>query len=124
MALLSYKGFMEDVRMRLRNLSTEDLWNLILNWASEKHPFKETLYHIFSPDRTGNKIKRNLDNKSAEFLFILFLLYLYLYMRYSFGELMLAFSLFASPQSHMRSKIGTSDCPFSVNEYSTLGGIW
>ena len=31
---------MEGVRMRLRNLSTEDFWNLILNWASEEHPSK------------------------------------------------------------------------------------
>jgi len=38
MAVLSYKEFMEEVRMRLRNLSTEDFRNLILNWASEEHP--------------------------------------------------------------------------------------
>lgn len=38
MGVLSYKEFMEEVRSRLRNLSTEDFRNLILNWASEEHP--------------------------------------------------------------------------------------
>ncbi len=37
-AVLSYKEFMEEVRMCLRNYSTEDLRDLILNWASEEHP--------------------------------------------------------------------------------------
>jgi len=40
MAVLSYKQFMEEVRMHLRNFSTEDFRNLILNWASEEHPSK------------------------------------------------------------------------------------
>ena len=38
MAVLSYKEFMEEVKMRLRNFSTEDFPNLILYWASEEHP--------------------------------------------------------------------------------------
>lgn len=37
---LSYKEFMEEVKLRLRNLSSEDICNLILNWASEEHPSK------------------------------------------------------------------------------------
>ncbi len=37
---LSYKEFMEDVRMRLRNYSLEDMRTLILNWAGEEHPAK------------------------------------------------------------------------------------
>lgn len=40
MTVLSYKEFMEETRVRLRNLSNEDFWNLILNWASEEHPSK------------------------------------------------------------------------------------
>lgn len=40
MTALSYKEFMEEVRVRLATLSNEDLWNLILSWASEEHPSK------------------------------------------------------------------------------------
>ena len=40
MTLLNYKEFMEDARMRLRNLTADDLRDLILNWASEEHPSK------------------------------------------------------------------------------------
>lgn len=38
MSVLSYKEFMEEVRLRLRKLSEEELCSLILNWASEEHP--------------------------------------------------------------------------------------
>jgi hypothetical protein len=40
MAVLSYKEFMEEVRMRLKNFATEDFCNLILDWASKEHPSK------------------------------------------------------------------------------------
>ena len=40
MTVLSYKEFMEEVRIRLGTLSTEDLQNLILDQASEEHPSK------------------------------------------------------------------------------------
>jgi len=51
MSALSYKEFMEEVRMRLRKLSTEELCNLILNWASEEHPSRrqEFLNKIIPP---------------------------------------------------------------------------
>lgn len=32
--------------------------------------------------------------------------------------------LFSVPQSHSRSSTATSECPRSVSEYSTFGGIW
>jgi len=38
MTILTYKEFMEEVRIRLKNLSREDFRNLILYWASQKHP--------------------------------------------------------------------------------------
>lgn len=40
MAVLSYKEFIEEVRVCLRNLSTEDFRNLILYWASEEYPLR------------------------------------------------------------------------------------
>ena len=38
MSVLSYKEFMEEVKMRLGKLSTEELSSIILSWASEEHP--------------------------------------------------------------------------------------
>lgn len=48
---LSYKEFMEEVRMRLRNYSLEDMRALILNWAEEEHPSKreEFLFKLLTP---------------------------------------------------------------------------
>ncbi|NSW92431.1 MAG: hypothetical protein HPY74_17510, partial [Firmicutes bacterium] len=48
--VLSYKEFMEKVRKCLRNFSTEDYQNLILDWASEEHPSRrqEFLYKLIS----------------------------------------------------------------------------
>ncbi|MDO9535568.1 MAG: hypothetical protein Q7J85_09635 [Bacillota bacterium] len=40
MVVLGYKEFMEEARIRLENLSSENLLKLILNWASEEHPSK------------------------------------------------------------------------------------
>lgn len=48
---LSYKEFMEEARMRLRNYSLEDMRALILNWAEEEHPSKraEFLFKLMTP---------------------------------------------------------------------------
>lgn len=53
MAIINYKEFIEEVRMRLRNLSIEDFCILILNWASEEHPSKrqEFLDKLMLPKR-------------------------------------------------------------------------
>jgi tetratricopeptide (TPR) repeat protein len=42
--MISYKEFMERVRERLEDLSTEDLRNMILNWASEEQPSNRQVF--------------------------------------------------------------------------------
>lgn len=57
-ALLSYKEFMEEVRMRLKNYSTEDLQNLILSWAGEEHPARrqEFLSRLMAPKQINEVV--------------------------------------------------------------------
>jgi len=62
MAVLSYKEFMEEVRMRLRNLSTEDFQNLILNWASEEHPSRrQEFLDKLIPTKQKKEVISNVD---------------------------------------------------------------
>lgn len=58
MNVLSYKEFMEEVRTRLRDLSTEDFRNLILEWASEEHPSRrqEFLVKLIPPKQKKDVI--------------------------------------------------------------------
>lgn len=69
-AVLSYKEFMEEVRMRLKNYSTEDLQNLILSWAGEEHPARrqEFLSKLMAPKQINevfSDVKTLLDEIAA-----------------------------------------------------------
>jgi len=67
MAVLSYKEFMEKVRMRLRNLSTEDFQNLILNWASEEHPsMRQEFLDKLIPTKQKKEVISNVDTLMDE----------------------------------------------------------
>lgn len=65
--VLSYKEFMEEVRIRLRNLSSEDFRNLFLNWANEEQPSKrQEFLDKLTPPKPKKEALSNLETLMEE----------------------------------------------------------
>ncbi|MEW6623478.1 MAG: hypothetical protein AB1420_10195 [Bacillota bacterium] len=62
MSVLSYKKFMEEVKVRLDTFSNEDFRNLILSWADEKHPSqRQEFLDELTPPRQKKEIIFNVE---------------------------------------------------------------